>query len=205
MRLLYEMFGMNEAGVANKPTAKKSKAKKKSFKGPEPTPPDEDVPEFGASDEPDEDDDEANYREEPGSDPYAEYPDGGEDADEPEPDWVGNEEEPEGEDVPPEEPEEPVVPFASKSQPPTARPQEPGLRMSGDRATMAKLRDVLDEVSARGRTDEDTLDWIDECVRAIDEAHRRNADSVSLPKFQETPDVDDLDVPDADEGEYEDA
>ncbi len=193
MKVLYEMFGMNEAGTENEPTSKKKKSKKKSFKGPEPTPPDEDVPEFGASDEEEPEDSDADV----GDDEAPE--------DDLEPDWVGNEEEPEGEDLPPDEPEEPVVPFASQSQPPTVRPQEPGIRLSGDRATLSKLRDVLDEVSARGRSDEDTLEWIDECVRALDESARRNTDSVTLPKFQETPDVEDFDDEGGyEEGEYED-
>ncbi len=184
---------LNEAGVPNKPTSNK-----KPKDGDE-------LPEFGTSgDQPAEDAEEGDA---------SEWDEDGEtdkafvDSDA-EPDWVGNEEEPEEDPSVQghvDEPEEPApTKFASASQPPKQRSEEEtvGLRISGDRATLAALRDALEEYSGSGRADEDVIDWLDDCVRAIDMAHRRNSDTVTLPKFEATPDLDSFDDDQGDEEDF---
>lgn len=181
---------LNEAGVPNKPTKKPKDG--------------EELPEFGTSgDQPVEDDAEEDAPEHDDSLEHG-YPA----AEEGEPDWVGNEAEPEGDpsaQAPDEEPEEEPAPkFASSSQPPKRRSEEEtvGLRISGDRVTLAALRDALEEYSGSGRANEDTIDWIDDCVRAIDMANRRNSDTVTLPKFEATPDLDSFDDDAGDEEDF---
>jgi hypothetical protein len=184
---------INEAGQMNKPTNKKPKDG-------------EELPEFGTSgDQPVDDAEDSPGAGEDMSQDERDDIYGDSDA---EPDWVGNESEPEEDQsvqgTDDEEPAQAQTKFASASQPPKRKSEEEtvGLRISGDRATLAALRDALEEYSGSGRAVEDVADWIDDCVRAIDMANRRNSDTVTLPKFEATPDLDSFDDDAGDEEDF---
>lgn len=185
MKLLYEMFGINEAGVENEPTAEPKK-KRKSFAADrdeeDPEDAGDEVPEFGTSDLPDEE-------------PPPEF--GSSEPDLPEPE----EDEPApDDDLDPRNDKK----FASEPQKskPKAVDAAPGLTISGDTATLNQLRDALEQLANSPKVDDDLADWLDECVRAIDMAGRRHEPNVSLPRFTATPDLDDFD--DADDASDDD-
>lgn len=190
IRLLSELF-LGEAGVENEPT----KVKRRSGLGKLPREPE---------DEPDSDEDDVPE--------FGQAPMGGDDA---EPELgqddvdVGDADHDDGggEEPEPEEPEEePMGKFASAPQPPRRKSEEEtaGLRLSGDPATLASLRDALEQLANSPRVDEDLANWLDECVRAIDQAGRRQEPNVTLPKFEATPDLDDFDDDEGGEPEQED-
>lgn len=171
MKILYEMFGLREAGVENPPTTEPKKKRKPfaSDREADEADPEDEVPEFGTSDLPDE---------------------------EPPPEFGASE--PEVEDEP--EPDDELDPrndrkFASEPQKskPKAAPAAVGLSISGDPATLSQLRDALEQLANSPKVNDDLADWLDECVRAIDMAGRRHEPTVSLPKFTATPDLDDFD------------
>lgn len=63
-----------------------------------------------------------------------------------------------------------------------------GLRVTGDKATMGALQDALQEAASLLRDNEDLADWCEKSFKAI-AAGIRKGDTVTLPAFQETPDV----------------
>ncbi len=64
-----------------------------------------------------------------------------------------------------------------------------GLHVSGDKATLGALMDCLHEASSAIRENEDLADWAEQAYKAIAMGMRKG-DTVTLPPFEETPDVD---------------
>lgn len=176
--LLYEMFGLREAGVAHGPLGSKKK---------------DDEPEFGqdadSEDEPEEfgADDALG---EPDPDPNADYYDP----------TAGAEEAPDEpvEDEPAEEPAEPEAKFASQSAP---MPKiGPGIRVSGDKATLEALQEALQEAESLIEGNDDLADWCAMAWKTLASSMRRGEGVVNLPKYEAVPE--DMD-PDAGEDDEE--
>jgi len=180
---LLEDDSLDEAGVFNSPLKiKKSKKKKKE---PQPEPADDredddlgpgDDSDDDAGDRDDDDDDELG--------PDMDYDDPTGD------DQPHDEDEPEEDDEP--DHDEPATPFASKPVPPSPalRSGQTGIHLSGDRVTLEALQSALEAVRTR---DTDLADWADDCVGEIARSLRRGSSEVILPKFEETPSLDDFD------------
>lgn len=179
MRPLIKFFrGLSEAGVAHGPT--------KGFKSAE---------EREAEDG-DPDGDEQEAPEASGYEDDTLGPESGADDGQHEAEPVEDEDQP-------EEPAEDDVfgggkKFASQSEPPKRRSEEEvtGLTISGaDPATLQQLSNCLAEHAER--FDDDVADWIDGCVSAISAAMRRHGSdgeiTVKIPKFEQTPSLDDFD------------
>jgi hypothetical protein len=68
-----------------------------------------------------------------------------------------------------------------------------GLRITGDRATLSALEDVL-EMASRSHSNEDIAEWAESATDAISQATAGRANSgngnVTLPAFKATPSVD---------------
>jgi hypothetical protein len=117
------------------------------------------------------------------------------------------------EDPAPQEPEDNEPPPPAKPQkepekevPFTAQPAKPSPALQGgktagsvvaDKATLGALQRALENVRTR---DDDLQDWIDDVIREISRAMKSGGE-LTLPKFEETPDLDSFDD---DDGGYED-
>jgi hypothetical protein len=67
-----------------------------------------------------------------------------------------------------------------------------GLRVSGDKATLGALCDCLHEASVAIGDNQDLADWAEQAYKACAQAFRltTTSPSVTLPPFEETPDID---------------
>lgn len=101
-----------------------------------------------------------------------------------------------------DEPEEKSAsPFASKPAPPSKALQggQAGVGVKADKATMKALAQAFEAVRTK---DDDLQDWIDDCIREIGRAIKSGADTVTLPKFEATPDLDNFDDDGGSEEDY---
>lgn len=65
-----------------------------------------------------------------------------------------------------------------------------GLRVSGDKATLGALQDALQEASAAIQGNEDLSQWCEQAYKAVAMGMRRDSGgTVTLPAYQETPDI----------------
>lgn len=65
-----------------------------------------------------------------------------------------------------------------------------GLRVSGDKATLGALQDALQEASSSIQDNEDLSQWCEQAYKAVAMGMRRDSGgSVTLPAYQETPDL----------------
>ncbi len=101
-----------------------------------------------------------------------------------------SEPESDGEDQADDEPAKPTTAFASKPAPPSKALQggQAGVTVKADKATLKALARAFDAVRTK---DADLQDWVDDCIREIERAGKSSDGSVTLPKFEATPDLDD--------------
>lgn len=176
---LLRLYSLSEAGVLNKPGKSKTK-RPPSIAGNVVHPPwdepelqdvDADVDLFGSTDDDSSDNDDTDLG------PDMDY----DDPSEPESD---------GEDQAADEPEKPSSTFASKPAPPSKALQggKAGVTVKADKATLKALARAFDAVRTK---DADLQDWVDDCIREIERAGKSSDGSVTLPKFEATPDLDD--------------
>ncbi len=94
--------------------------------------------------------------------------------------------------VAPERPAPSVAPFAGQSAKPSKALQggQPGINVSADKATLKALAKALNAVKTN---DDDLADWVDDCIREIERSARSGDGTVTLPKFEATPDLDSFD------------
>lgn len=175
---LLRLYSLSEAGIPRLGTAKKQK-KHPKLAGSVTLPPGQDL------DDVDTDGPFGNQFGPPDLDSSEEDDDLGPDVDYDDP----VEPDSDGDDVPAEPEVKPAAAFTSKSAAPSKAMQggKAGVNVNADKATLKAFAKAFDAVRTK---DEDLQDWVDDCIREIERAAKSNDSSLTLPKFEATPDLD---------------